>query len=337
VCGDLTSAFDVRDHDTRIPMLPDTYAMRRAVDKLQPSLPPPVIPTPGTQTMPEQEPGTRPARPLPYQLIANATVAAGTVTVRMENHGHKSAGLSVFRQGLPPTQHLVDVGGRESVSVPVAAATADVAASVNDVGVRAAGAVPVPAGVAGALPTRPGPLGGAGGQAASSPVGVVAGPGGAGVVGNGRGIAGVGPVAGVGVPAWVNAGGAVGVNAAYQIAVHGPNGFVREFAGGHTPTAEVTVCLSGDRDDPVLRLAVANTGKLPLQAMIADLTDGGSPSRVQVDPGRTHTREIDTGDSANGWYDLRVTVDRDSAFSRRFAGHLENGENSRSGPDQHRH
>jgi phospholipase C len=329
VCGDLTSAFDFRDHDTRIPMLPDTYAMRRAVDKLQPSLPPPVIPTPGTQTMPEQEPGTRPARPLPYQLMANAAVAADTVTVTMENHGRKSAGLSVFRQGLPPTQHLVDVGGRESVSVPVSAATADVAASVDGVGAGAAGAAPVPARVARALPS-PAALG------VPSPVGVVTGPGGAGVVGNRRGLAGVGPVAGVGVPVWVNAGGAVGVNAAYQVVVHGPNGFVREFAGGHTPTAEVTVCLSGDRDDPVLRLAVANNGKVPLRAMITDLTDDGSRT-LQLDPGRTHTEEIDTGDDANGWYDLRVTVDRDSAFSRRFAGHLEDGENSRTGPEHHRH
>src|SRR5882757_466346 len=326
VCGDLTSAFDFRDHDTRISTLPDTYAMRRAVDKLQPSLPPPVIPTPGTQTMPGQEPGTRPAQPLPYQLMANAAVAADTVTVTMENHGRKSAGLSVFRQGLPPTQHLVDVGGRESVSVPVTSATADLAASVDGVGTGVAGAVPVPAGVAGALPSR---------GLAVPPLGVVTGPGGAGVVGNGRGIAGVGPVAGVGVPAWVNAGGAVGVSAAYQIAVHGPNGFVREFAGGHTPTAEVTVCLSGDRGDPVLRLTVANTGQVALRAMIADLTDDGSPARVQVDPGRTHTEEIDAGNDANGWYDLRVTVDRDSAFSRRFAGHLENGENSRTGPDRH--
>jgi len=334
VCGDLTSAFDFSDHDTRIPMLPDTYAMRRAADKLQPSLPPPVIPAPGTQTMPEQEPGTRPARPLPYQLMANAAVAGGTVTVTMENHGRKSAGLSVFRQGLPPTQHLVDVGGRESVSAPVTSATANLAASVNDVGAGAAAPVPVPAAVAGAV-SPPGPLGGVGKLAAPRHLGAVTGPGGAGVVGSQGRIAGVGPVAGIGVPVWVNAGGAVGLNTAYQVAIHGPNGFVREFAGGHTPTAEATVCLSGDRDDPVLRLTVTNTGHAPVRAMIADLAVDSSPDGVLIDPGRTHTEEIGAEQDANGWYDLRVTVDRDSAFTRRFAGHLENGENSRTGPDHH--
>jgi phospholipase C len=326
VCGDLTSAFDFRDHDTRIPMLPDTGAMRRAVDKLQPSLPPPVIPAPGSQTMPEQERGTRPARPLPYQLIANAAVVAGTVTVTLENHGRKSAALSVFRQGLPPSQHLVDVGERESLSTPVTAATANLAASVNGVGAGVATAVPLPA-AAGALPAPAG-------LTAPSPVAAVAGPGGAGLLSRRGGVAGVGPVAGIGVPAWVNAGGAVGVSAAYQIAIHGPNGFVREFAGGRTPTADVTIGLGGDRDDPVLRLVVANTGKVPVRAMITDLTDDGSSKGVRVDPGRTHTEEIDTGRDSNGWYDLRVTVDRDSAFSRRFAGHLENGENSRTGPDR---
>jgi len=257
--------------------------------------------------------------------MANAAVAADTVTVTMENHGRKSAGLSVFRQGLPPTQHLVDVGGRESVSVPVTAATADLAASVNGVGTGVAGAVPVPAGVAGALPSR---------GLAVPPVGVVTGPGGAGVVGNGRGS-----------PGW-------GRSPA------------SEFRRGSTPaarsgqrrlpdcayTVRTGLCVSspaathrprGHRlperrpGRPVLRLTVANTGQVALRAMIADLTDDGSPARVQVDPGRTHTEEIDAGNDANGWYDLRVTVDRDSAFSRRFAGHLENGENSRTGPDRH--
>src|SRR5882757_2444620 len=150
VCGDLTSAFDFRDHDTRISMLPDTYAMRRAADELQPSLPPPVIPTPGTQTMPTQEPGTRPARPLPYQLLANAAVAASTVTVTATNHGRKAAGLSVFQTGIAPTQHLVGPGGQETIAVPVTALTADLAASANGLGDHVGTAVPVPAPVAAA-------------------------------------------------------------------------------------------------------------------------------------------------------------------------------------------
>jgi phospholipase C len=33
-----------------------------------------------------------------------------------------------------------------------------------------------------------------------------------------------------------------------------------------------------------------------------------------------------------GWYDLTVSVDSDSLFERRLAGHLENGEDSISDP-----
>jgi phospholipase C len=330
VCGDLTSAFDFRDHDTRISMLPDTYALRRAADKLQPSLPPPVIPTPGTQTMPRQEPGTRPARPLPYQLLANAAVAASAVTVTATNHGRKAAALSVFQTGIAPTQHLVGPGDKETISVPVTALTVDLTASANGLGDHVGTAVPVPTPVAAAVPAPGGPLGGVAALAAPKPIAALAGQGGAGVVGPHSGIAGVGPVAGIGVPVPVTVGGAVGAVAAYQIAVHGTNGFLREFAGSRTPTAEVTVdCADGQ----VLRLVVTNTGKVPLRAAIADLTCPDSPNRVQLDPGRTHTEDIDTGAHANGWYDLRVTVDRDAVFTRRFAGHLENGENSRTGPD----
>ena len=33
----------------------------------------------------------------------------------------------------------------------------------------------------------------------------------------------------------------------------------------------------------------------------------------------------------NGWYDVVATVDGDAAFRRRFAGHVETGEDSVSG------
>jgi phospholipase C len=35
---------------------------------------------------------------------------------------------------------------------------------------------------------------------------------------------------------------------------------------------------------------------------------------------------------SNGWYDLSVTADRDGAFLRRFAGHVETGRASTSDP-----
>jgi phospholipase C len=120
VTGDLTSAFDFREHDTVIPLLPDTAALRRAVDQLQPSLPPPAPPGPDARRMPTQQPGQRPTRPLPYQPVANATRTGSGITLRLANHGARPAPLAVYA-GAAPSQHLVAPGATESVGVPLSA------------------------------------------------------------------------------------------------------------------------------------------------------------------------------------------------------------------------
>jgi phospholipase C len=242
VVGDLTGAFDFREHDTTIPMLPDTDALRRAVDTLQPTLPPPVPPAAEAARMPVQSPGSRPASALPYQPLANAALSGDTVTVTMENWGTRPVPLAVYAQGQPPTSHLVAAAGRAAVAVPAG------------------------------------------------------GPGG------------------------------------YQVTVHGPNGFLRSFRGRVATQVEALAGLAGGQAHPVLRLAVTNSGAAPVRATIADLV-GGSPTRtVAVGAGETHTEERDVLSSANGWYDLLVTLDGDATVARRFAGHLEDGTPSRSSP-----
>ncbi|MGW2377584.1 phosphocholine-specific phospholipase C [Kitasatospora sp. NPDC001683] len=62
VCGDLTGAFDFTDPVYGLPALPDTSAtLGQAAANLQ------INPSPGTNSMPAQEPGTKRARALPYQ------------------------------------------------------------------------------------------------------------------------------------------------------------------------------------------------------------------------------------------------------------------------------
>ncbi len=88
VCGDLTSAFDFRSVDNGVPRLPSTAAYQPA-DKLRH---PDVVPVPPTaQSLPAQEHGVRPARPLPYALDANVHVADGRAVVRFVNHGRATA------------------------------------------------------------------------------------------------------------------------------------------------------------------------------------------------------------------------------------------------------
>ncbi|MBB2196394.1 MAG: phospholipase C, phosphocholine-specific [Gluconacetobacter sp.] len=69
VCGDLTSAFDFTRREPLWPAaFPDTSAYPARV-RASCRLPPPVIPDP--QVLPRQETGSRPARPLPYDLQAD--------------------------------------------------------------------------------------------------------------------------------------------------------------------------------------------------------------------------------------------------------------------------
>jgi len=62
VCGDLTSAFDFQSPVFGLPQLPAAPAIGLSLNSQ---------PTPTTDAMPEQEPGSRRARPLPYQPNAN--------------------------------------------------------------------------------------------------------------------------------------------------------------------------------------------------------------------------------------------------------------------------
>ena len=70
VCGDLTSAFNFAEPDGKVTALPGTSAFQPpAADILSSKRYPNYVPAvPVNQTMPTQEDGLRPARPLPYEL-----------------------------------------------------------------------------------------------------------------------------------------------------------------------------------------------------------------------------------------------------------------------------
>ncbi|MBB6172985.1 phospholipase C [Nocardiopsis mwathae] len=112
VSGDLTSVFDF------------TAAGRPP----RPTRPGPVPPfegrwrplPPREQRMPEQEPGTRPARPLPYQPDASARVVDGAVELTLRNTGSESVHFILFPYGgeLPRPRHF-DVSGEASERIGV--------------------------------------------------------------------------------------------------------------------------------------------------------------------------------------------------------------------------
>ncbi|MEU0084307.1 phosphocholine-specific phospholipase C [Streptomyces sp. NPDC006274] len=88
VTGDLTSAFDFGRAAPQ-PEVERPGEIPPFTGRWRP-LPPAV------QSMPVQEPGTRPARPLPYQPDADAVVSADAVTVALRNSGRASAHFALY-------------------------------------------------------------------------------------------------------------------------------------------------------------------------------------------------------------------------------------------------
>jgi phospholipase C len=112
-CGDLTSAFDF-DRTYRQP----------SVDAPGP-VPAPIArwkPTPPTdQAVPQQEPGRRPARALPYQPSVSGFVAEGKLMLAVSNGGAEAAHFAIYPYGgeLPAPAH-VDVRREHAETIAVA-------------------------------------------------------------------------------------------------------------------------------------------------------------------------------------------------------------------------
>ena len=121
--------------------------------------------------------------------------------------------------------------------------------------------------------------------------------------------------------------------AGYDIAVHGPNGFLRRFAGDVAGTqVEVSLTVQGGRTGPTLRLTVVNPAATAATVRITGPRPGAARERVyQVGAGATVTQDYDVVAQSAGWYDVTATVDGDAVFRRRFAGHLEYGAASNTG------
>jgi phospholipase C len=93
VAGDLTSAFDFQNPNDKVVTLPSTTAYFPPDQVRHPDFVPTV---PAKQTLPVQEPGTRPARPVPYALEVHgmADPGDGSFKIVFANRG-KTAVLQV--------------------------------------------------------------------------------------------------------------------------------------------------------------------------------------------------------------------------------------------------
>jgi phospholipase C len=119
VCGDLTSAFDFSTTVGRMPTLPDTTAWKPFDDKRHPSYHPA---PPAQGSMPRQEPGTRAARAIGYDLSVEERRTTGAVTVELDNRG--DLGVHVQARMVEPVgaphSYTVGAGASLGASWPVA-------------------------------------------------------------------------------------------------------------------------------------------------------------------------------------------------------------------------
>ena len=126
---------------------------------------------------------------------------------------------------------------------------------------------------------------------------------------------------------------------AYDLAVLGPNGFLRQFSGKQPDAGEdrrriaiPEVALKAGRRHGELHLVLSNAGGRPC-AITIEANDylHEPPRRYWLLPGQQVESHFDIG-GCDHWYDLTATCDTDELFSRRFAGHVETGRDSVSDP-----
>jgi phospholipase C len=138
------------------------------------------------------------------------------------------------------------------------------------------------------------------------------------------------------VPASVEIGAGSG-DGKYDLTVVGPNRFLRHFTGdveaaGKTAQVEASYGQSGFGSRPKLELDLTNSGTKDVTfTVVSNNYSKDRPKTYRVSARNRATHQVDPLAASNGWYDLSVTVNGDSSWSRRYVGHLENGTTSVTG------
>jgi phospholipase C len=239
VCGDLTSVFDFKTPNGRIQPLPDVSALPARAEKAK-TLPFPKPPE-AAERLPQQEPGQRPARALPYDFDVAANVGPPGLALTIANNGKVGSTFNLYvARGGEPRFYTVGAGLILPDIVPL-----------ND--------------------------------------------------------------------------------GAYDLALYGPNGFLRAFRG-QLSSAGAEASARFDAKTGKLLVALRNTGTKPVTLDVAPNAYVTAPARLhRLAPG---AEAIDAWDlkASHNWYDFIVTCAEAPSFQRRLAGHGEDGKPSVSDP-----
>ena len=122
--------------------------------------------------------------------------------------------------------------------------------------------------------------------------------------------------------------GSVPLAKAYDLSVHGPNGFFRRLKGAGVPALRVEAAAD---DKGGLVLTLINDGDEAVAVSIADAYRPGAELSLTV-PAKGRAQDKRPGEPLGHWYDLTVTSAAQPGWSRRLAGHVETGKPSITDP-----
>lgn len=127
----------------------------------------------------------------------------------------------------------------------------------------------------------------------------------------------------------------------YDYTVHGPNGFLRRFAGDYVKAttsgkANPEVALRYAPGSHRVYLDMKNSGTAACVITVrANRYRAGTysgPWTYTLAPGASDDDYFNIGGGQGDWYDFTATADTTDGFLRRFAGHMETGAPSISDP-----
>jgi phospholipase C len=116
-----------------------------------------------------------------------------------------------------------------------------------------------------------------------------------------------------------------------DVTVHGPNGFYRRWANPNFDPHAPSAVLARDRKLDLVTLTLANSASSAVDLIVGNGYAGARTQRLTLRAKETRTLAWPLK-PADHWYDLTVRRVGDALYLRRFAGHFETGQPSRTDP-----
>jgi phospholipase C len=123
----------------------------------------------------------------------------------------------------------------------------------------------------------------------------------------------------------------------YDLTIAGPNRFLRHFTGdvsapGVTAQVGATYYQGGFGSKPIFALKLTNSDEEAVTFTVVPNHYSKEPTRAyHVHARGSATHVADPLAVSNGWYDLSITISGDDSWSRRYIGHIEDGNTSITG------